>query len=158
LPARLGEERANLWRRVRRVVCVEGDERVDVVRVERAHPGAADGEVVESGHVRLCSRSYRHREALGKEGQDLVAGGDGRLAGFVVSGKLPVKHMPMAPTPGPPHSRCARRASARSHCVTGLDALAAKARNSALTHARWKTAAPSSAPGTAPSRPKSEGM
>ena len=42
--------------------------------------------------------------------------------------------------------------------VTGLDWLAAKARNSALTHARWKMAVPSSAPGTAPSRPNSEGM
>ncbi len=27
----------------------------------------------------------------------------------------------MAPTPGPPHSWCARRAKARSHFVTGLD-------------------------------------
>ena len=41
---------------------------------------------------------------------------------------------------GPPHSACARRASARSHCVTGLEALPASARNSALTHARWKMA------------------
>src|SRR5207245_116284 len=69
---------------------------------------------------------------------------------IMVSAKFPVKHMPMAPTPGPPHSWCASRASARSHCVTGLDWLAASALNSALTQARWKTAMPSSAPGTAP--------
>ena len=55
---------------------------------------------------------------------------------IMVSAKFPVKHMPMAPTPGPPHSPCANRASERSHCVTGLDSLAAKARNSALTQAR----------------------
>jgi hypothetical protein len=42
--------------------------------------------------------------------------------------------MPMAPTPFPPHSGCACAASARSHAVTGLEALAAKARNSRLTH------------------------
>jgi len=40
--------------------------------------------------------------------------------------------MPIAPTPGPPHSRCARRASAISHHVTGLEAFACSARNSAL--------------------------
>ncbi|MCY1224436.1 hypothetical protein D9M72_365940 [compost metagenome] len=77
---------------------------------------------------------------------------------IMVSAKLPVKHMPMAPTPGPPHSACASRASARSHCVTGLEALPAKARNSALTQARWNTALPSSASGTAPSRPNIDGM
>ena len=54
----------------------------------------------------------------------------------MLSAKLPVKHIPIAPTPGPPHSPCASRASDRSHWVTGLDSFAAKARNSALTHAR----------------------
>jgi hypothetical protein len=43
---------------------------------------------------------------------------------IMVSAKLPVKHMPIAPTPRPPHSSCAVRASARSHCVTGLEAFA----------------------------------
>ena len=42
-----------------------------------------------------------------------------------MSAKLPVKHIPMAPTPGPPHCSWASRASARSHRVTGLDSLAA---------------------------------
>ena len=77
---------------------------------------------------------------------------------IIVSAKLPVKHIPIAPTPGPPHCSCASRASARSHTVTGLEPPAPKARNSLLTHAFWKTATPSSAPGTAPSRPNSEGM
>ena len=75
-----------------------------------------------------------------------------------MSAKLPVKHMPIAPTPGPPHSPCASRASDRSHTVTGLDSLAANARNSALMHARCRMAAPSSTCGSAPSRPNSEGM
>jgi hypothetical protein len=42
--------------------------------------------------------------------------------------------------------------------VTGLDWLAAKARNSALMQACLKTAMPSSTCGTAPSRPNSDGM
>ena len=89
--------------------------------------------------------------------QMLIWGGiDG--SSIIDSAKLPVKHMPMAPTPGPPHSACASFASARSHCVTGLVSLAANARNSALTQTRWKIAAPSSAAGTAPSRPNSDGM
>src|SRR5262244_3665547 len=46
--------------------------------------------------------------------------------------KLPVKHMPIAPTPLPPQSGCACAASARSQAVTGLEALEAKARNSEL--------------------------
>ena len=75
-----------------------------------------------------------------------------------MSAKLPVKHMPIAPTPAPPHSPCASLASERSHWVTGLDSLAANARNSALMHARCRTAPPSSTCGTAPSRPNSDGM
>ena len=55
---------------------------------------------------------------------------------IMVSAKFPVKHIPMAPTPGPPHSPCANRASDRSHFVTGLDSFEAMARNSALTQAR----------------------
>ena len=51
---------------------------------------------------------------------------------IIVSAKLPVKHIPIAPTPGPPHASCASFASARSHRVTGLDPAPAKARNSAL--------------------------
>jgi hypothetical protein len=52
------------------------------------------------------------------------------------SAKFPVKHMPIAPTPRPPHSRWACAASARSQSVTGLDWSAAKARNSRLMQAR----------------------
>ena len=76
---------------------------------------------------------------------------------IIDSAKLPVKHMPIAPTPGPPHSPCARRASARNHATAGVVPLAPSARNSALTHARRSTATPSSTPGTAPSRPNSDG-
>ena len=61
-----------------------------------------------------------------------------RIAGssIIDNAKLPVKHMPMAPTPLPPHSRCAWAASARNHAVTGLELSAANARNSLLMHAR----------------------
>src|SRR3981189_38981 len=47
---------------------------------------------------------------------------------IMVSAKFPVKHIPMAPTPGPPRSPCAKRASDRRHFVTGLDSFAARAR------------------------------
>ena len=80
------------------------------------------------------------------------------VSSIMVSAKLPVKHMPTAPTPGPPHSACASRARARSHIVTVLVAPAPSARNSALTHARRKIFAPSSALGSSPSTPKSDGM
>jgi hypothetical protein len=40
---------------------------------------------------------------------------------IMASAKPPVKHIPIAPTPRPPHSACAFRASARSHSTIGLD-------------------------------------
>ena len=69
-----------------------------------------------------------------------------------------MKHIPIAPTPGPPHSAWASLARARSHAVTGLDSPLANARNSALAHAPRNVAVPSSTAGTAPSRPNSDGM
>ena len=40
---------------------------------------------------------------------------------IIARAKLPVKHMPTAPTPRPPHSACACRASARSQSTIGLE-------------------------------------
>jgi hypothetical protein len=51
---------------------------------------------------------------------------------IMASAKPSVKHMPMAPTPRPPHSACAFRASARSHSMIGLDLPANQTLNS-----RW---------------------
>ena len=61
-----------------------------------------------------------------------------RTAGSSIneSAKLPVKHMPIAPTPRPPQSGCACAASRRSQSVMGLDAFAANARNSRLMQPR----------------------
>ncbi len=66
----------------------------------------------------------------------------------------PVKHMPTAPTPGPPHSSCARRASARSQSTAGGVVRNANARNSDDTHAGTieRTIRPTS--GDAPGSPK----
>ncbi len=55
---------------------------------------------------------------------------------IIDNAKLPVKHMPIAPTPLPPHSACACFASARSQTVIGLELSAANARNSRLMQAR----------------------
>ncbi len=45
----------------------------------------------------------------------------------------PVKHIPTAPTPGPPHASCASAASARSQVIAGLVRLSAKVTNSLAT-------------------------
>jgi hypothetical protein len=58
--------------------------------------------------------------ATGREGCDRTGA---TTAGSVIiaSAKPPVKHMPTAPTPLPPQSACALRASARSQLTIGLD-------------------------------------
>lgn len=50
------------------------------------------------------------------------------------SANPPVRHMPIAPTPGPPHSVCACRASALSQSVIGLLLFAASMVNSREMH------------------------
>ena len=53
----------------------------------------------------------------------------------------PVKHMPTTPTPGPPHTSCSWRASARNHTVTGDVRRSAIVTNSRETHPNeldWK--------------------
>ena len=58
------------------------------------------------------------------------------------SAKLPVMHIPIAPTPLPPSSAWTCRQSARSQSTTGLDSFAASTANSREMHARvsWETA------------------
>ena len=52
---------------------------------------------------------------------------------IIPSAKPPVKHMPTAPTPGPPHSSCASVASARSQPIAGLVRSSASVTNSLAT-------------------------
>ena len=96
----------------------------------RRTAASSSGAMLDSGRiVRRQRRLAQHRRQH--------AG-----SSIIVSAKLPVKHMPIAPTPGPPHS-CVRQPRQRAQpSVTGLDSSAAKARNSALTHARCKIARP----------------
>ena len=54
---------------------------------------------------------------------------------IIPSAKPPVKHMPTAPTPGPPHSAWASAARRRNQPITGLVRSSAKAVNSRATHA-----------------------
>ena len=51
---------------------------------------------------------------------------------IMASAKPPVKHMPTAPTPLPPHSAWTLRARARSQSTMGLDSFVAQALNSRL--------------------------
>ena len=55
---------------------------------------------------------------------------------IIAIAKFPVRHIPSAPTPGPPHSECVSRASARRKCVMGLEPRLASKWNSRLMHAR----------------------
>ena len=48
--------------------------------------------------------------------------------------KPPLKHMPIAPTPGPPSSLCSERASARNHAMIGEVCFIAIVVNSLATH------------------------
>lgn len=97
------------------------------------------------------------RFVIGSDGCDST-GASIDFSSIMDSAKFPVKHMPIAPTPGPPHSACACAASARSHTVMGLDALEAKARNSALTHPRSIVTTAPGIRGGAPSSPNRWGM
>ena len=65
-------------------------------------------------------------------GRDGWATTGATTAGSVImaSAKPPVKHMPTAPTPWPPHSAWAWRASARSQSTMGLEASFAQTWNS----------------------------
>ena len=61
-------------------------------------------------------------------GRDTGKGSDGwlrtgattTLSTIMPSAKPPVKHIPTAPTPGPPQRTCSSAARARSHPITGL--------------------------------------
>ena len=52
----------------------------------------------------------------------------------IARAKPPVKHIPTAPTPGPPHRSCSWPARARSHSITGDVRFVAHVVNSRLTH------------------------
>ncbi len=66
----------------------------------------------------------------------------------------PVKHMPTAPTPGPPQRSCSSAANARSQSTTGDVRPVASTVNSRLTHVGTND---DSAYRTEPSRPPANG-
>ena len=69
----------------------------------------------------------------------------------------PVKHMPTAPTPGPPQLSWASPANARNQSVTGARRLVANAANSFETQAGAMVRAMARGLGSAPGSPKSTG-
>ena len=75
------------------------------------------------------------RAANGSDGW-LSTGASISSSTAIASAKPPVKHMPTAPTPGPPACACRSRASARSQSMTGDVRLSAHVVNSRETHAR----------------------
>ncbi len=74
------------------------------------------------------------------------------------SANPPVKHIPTAPTPGPPTSWCRLRASARSQTITGAVWFSASAVNSFATHPRTIAAAADAFDGGLPGVPNSDGI
>ncbi len=64
----------------------------------------------------------------------LSTGASIRSSTAIASANPPVKHMPTAPTPGPPHSAWALAASSRSHPTIGLVRFRANTVNSRETH------------------------
>ena len=56
--------------------------------------------------------------ATGSDGW-LSTGATSLSSTIIASAKPPVKHIPTAPTPGPPHCSCTSRASARSQTMAG---------------------------------------
>ena len=99
-------------------------------------------------------RRWFLRTAKGSDGWDSTATS---CAGSVAMAraKPPVKHMPTAPTPGPPQRSCSCTASARSQSTTGDVRPVANATNSRLTHAGTITC--DSRPAAACSRPSASG-
>ncbi|SHZ99804.1 Uncharacterised protein [Mycobacteroides abscessus subsp. abscessus] len=71
----------------------------------------------------------------GSEGCDST-GASSLSSAAMASAYPPVKHMPMAPTPGPPLRSCSFCASARSQLITGEVFPVASTVNSRLTHPR----------------------
>ena len=66
----------------------------------------------------------------------LSTGASMRSSTIIPSAKPPVKHIPTAPIPGPPHSAWAFAARARSQPTTGLVRPVANVVNSRETQAR----------------------
>ena len=67
--------------------------------------------------------------AIGSDGCDST-GATTEGSVIIARAKLPVKHMPTAPTPRPPHSAWTCRASARSQSTIGLERSLAQTSNS----------------------------
>jgi hypothetical protein len=65
----------------------------------------------------------------------LRTGATKRSSTAMPSAKPPVKHIPTAPTPGPPQRSCSAAARARSHVVTGVVRPVARTANSRDTQA-----------------------
>ena len=72
--------------------------------------------------------------ASGIDGCDST-GASRRSSVAMARAKPPVKHIPIAPTPGPPQRSCSVRASARSQSMTGDVFPVAKTVNSLETQA-----------------------
>ena len=95
----------------------------------RKAPAGAGDLVRRNAHGRR--RRFAERAAIGREGWESTGA---TTAGSVIiaRAKLPVKHMPTAPTPLPPHSAWAWAARARSQSTIGLDRSLAQTWNSRL--------------------------
>ncbi len=126
-------------------------------RPSTSHPAAA--------RAFTAARSIGDRPIALRRDFETAIGSDGWLStgatvvssSIIPSAKPPVKHMPTAPTPGPPHSVCTCFASARNHSVTGAVLSVASAANSFATHAGIIDCTPYPIDGSRPGVPNSDG-
>ena len=102
----------------------------------------------------------RRRAGLTGNGNDgwLRTGANIASSTIIPSANPPVKHMPTAPTPGPPHCACASAARPRSQPITGLVRPSAKAVNSRETHTRARVPTVYPTVTSRPGVPNSDGM
>ena len=88
--------------------------------------------VARSAALMSIAALWRRPIGAGRAGW-LSTGASTRSSTAMARANPPVKHMPTAPTPRPPHSACARAASARSQVTTGLVRFSANMVNSRET-------------------------
>ena len=108
-----------------------------LAEAQAEHAGTRSGALFDPGQVGVGDPDVclvPLREGNGSEGW-LSTGARTMSSTIIARAKPPVKHIPTTPTPGPPQRSCSAAANLRSHTVTGLVLLSAKAENSRETQA-----------------------
>jgi hypothetical protein len=112
---------------------IAGEAQAEHVEVAGGDSGAAGGIEAEVGAV---ARGHRQRQGRLRQTGAII-----RSSWAIASANPPVRHMPTAPTPGPPPSSWAIAARWRSHATIGLVVPVAQVANSRATQTLARDAA-----------------